>query len=171
MLYELLRRRRGEIVHAWIEDTLASYSERAAEAWARERDPFANPVGHSLRVGMSAVVEWLLDGTDPESMRRGLDDILRIRAVQEFTPAQAVGFVARLKGILRRSTGARVDDDDARAELLELETRVDEVGLLAFDLYTQHRQRLYEGRVRELKRTIPWASTRAAQATVKGGGT
>ncbi len=171
MLQELLKQRRGEIVRAWLEDALAPYSERAAEAWTRERDPFANPVGHSLRVGMEAVVDWLLDGTDSEAMRRGLDDILRIRAVQELRPAEALAFVPALKRVLKTMLAERHPSDAARNEMADLESRVDEAGLIAFDCYEAHRQRLYEVRVRELKRTIPWASTRATPESLKGGGT
>jgi len=171
MLRELLRQRESEIVHAWMKDALAPYSERAVQAWTRERDPFANPVGHSLRVGMEAVVDWLLDGADPEPMRRGLDDILRIRAVQELAPGQAVAFVPGLKRILRETFGPHLEDASAREELANLETCVDEAALIAFDLYEAHRQRLFDVRVGELKRTIPWASTRPTSDTFKGGGT
>ncbi len=167
MLRELLRKRRDEVAQAWVQDTLSGYSAQAVAAWSRERDPFANPVGHSLRVGTRAVLDWLLDGDDAEAMRRGLDDILRIRAVQELSPRDAVGFVFRLKAVLRAELGEALRDPTVRQEMVEFEARLDEIGLEAFELFLAHREQLYELRVAELKRTIPWVAARGELAAAR----
>lgn len=167
MLRELLRKRRDEVARAWVEDALNAYSTRAVAAWSRERDPFANPVGHSLRVGTGALLDWLLDGDETEAMRRGLDDILRIRAVQELAPRDALGFVFRLKAVLRAELGEALGDAEVRRELVDLEARIDEVGLAAFELFLAHRERLYELRIAELKRTIPWVAARGELAAAE----
>jgi len=160
MIRELLRRHRDEVARTWFEDTLSAYPARAVEAWVRERDPFANPVGHGLRVGTGAVVDWLLGDGDAHTMRRGLDDILRVRAVQELSPGDALRFVFRLKAVLRAELGEALADPTLRQELAGLEARIDEIGLEAFELFLAHRERLYELRVAELKRTIPWIAAR-----------
>lgn len=167
MLRELLRKRRGEVARAWLHDTLSAYSDRAAAAWSRERDPFANPVGHSLRVGTGAFLDWLLDGDDAEAMRRGLDDILRIRAVQELAPGDALGFVFRLKAVIRSELGEALGDEQVRRELVDLEARIDDAGLVAFELFLAHRERLHELRIAELKRTIPWVAARGQLAAAE----
>ena len=166
MLRELLRERRDEVARVWLEDTLSSYPARAALAWSRESDPFANPVGHSLRVGTVAVLDWLLSG-EVDAVRQGLDDVLRIRAIQELSPKDAVRFVFRLKAVMRAELGEALRDATVRQELVEMETRIDELGLLAFELFVAHRERLYELRVAELKRSIPWLAARGELAAAE----
>ncbi len=133
------------------------------DAWRRERDRFANPVGHALREGTRAVLDALLDGAGQEAVRAGLAEIVKIRAIQEMTPGKAVAFVFRLKPVIRAELG-RALDDDGPLELAELEAGVDRAALAAFDLYVEYRERLVELRIAELKRNIPWAVARAELA-------
>lgn len=167
MLLELLRRRRGEVAERWFEEALAAYPPRTVDVWRRERDRFANPVGHALREGTRAVLDTLLDGGDPVAVRAGLAEILRIRAVQEMPPSTAVAFVFRLKAAVRAELGGTRLDADARHELAELERGIDEAALAAFDVYVENRERLAELRIDELKRNIPWAVARAELAAVE----
>lgn len=164
MLRELLKRRRTEVAERWFEDALSAYPSRTVDAWRRERDRFANPVGHALREGTRAVLDALLDGAGPEAVRAGLAEIVKIRAIQEMTPGKAVAFVFRLKPVIRAELGRALDDDDGLLELAELEAGVDQAALAAFDLYVEYRERLVELRMAELKRNIPWAVARAELA-------
>ncbi|TFG88864.1 MAG: hypothetical protein E4H17_01670, partial [Gemmatimonadales bacterium] len=63
---DLLREHQDAIVQRWIADILATYPEQATAAFGRERDRFANPVGHSVRVGTQGIVAALCDGMDPD---------------------------------------------------------------------------------------------------------
>jgi hypothetical protein len=166
VLLELLRRRRVELAERWFEEALAAYPPRTVDVWRRERDRFANPVGHALREGTRAVLDTLLDGGGPAAVRAGLVEILRIRAVQEMPPATAVAFVFRLKAVVRAEASGLLQHAAVRPELAELERAIDEVALAAFDLYVENRERLVELRIAELKRNIPWAVARAELAAV-----
>jgi RsbT co-antagonist protein rsbRD N-terminal domain len=152
-LRELLREREDAIVGRWLDDTLAAYPEEGARAFARERNRFANPVGHSLREGLRAIYQALVDGNDDEAIRHSLDDILQIRAVQQIPPTTAVGFLFHLKELLRTDFGG---GERLRADLEALNRRIDQAALVAFELYVAHRERVYELRLNEVKRTIPW---------------
>jgi hypothetical protein len=167
VLRELLGARRSEIAERWLEDTLSAYPPRTVDAWRRERDRFANPVGHALRVGTRAVLDALLDGPDAHAARRGLEEILKIRAVQEMAPSEAVQFVFRLKAVVRSGLGPILQEEAARRELAELEASIDDTALAAFDLYVENRTRLTELRIEELKRNIPWVVGRAELAAAE----
>jgi hypothetical protein len=82
-------------------------------------------------------------------MSASLEAIIRIRAVQDFTPSQAVAFVIQLKQIVREELGV-----GSSADLQGLEDRIDEVLLLAFDIYSKCRQKLNDIRVREVKNQV-----------------
>jgi hypothetical protein len=164
VLRELLKRRRAEIAERWFQDALSAYPSRAVDAWCRERDPFANPVGHALREGTRAVLDAVVDGTGPAAVRDGLGETLKIRAIQEMAPSVALAFVFRLKPVIRAELGQALGNDTVLRELAELEAAIDQAALTAFDLYVEHRERLVELRIAELKRNIPWAVARAELA-------
>jgi hypothetical protein len=154
-LGEYLQEREDGIVDRWVAHTLAAYPDEGAMAFARERNRFANPVGHSLRVGLHAIYEALVAGTNADTMRDALDDILRIRAVQQISAGTAVGFLFHLKELVRAEL-PRADGDRFRMELETLDRDIDHAALVAFEVYVAHRERLFELRMNEVKRTIPW---------------
>ena len=157
---DLLQQKKTSIVCRWIEGVLATYPEGACAAFARQKDPFANPIGHSLRVGLPAVFDALLGGPDFQKIREHLHEIVKIRAVQQFSPSQAVGFVFQLKEAIRSELRKATGDPQFAVELADFDTRVDQAALVAFDLLVQCRQRVTELRINELKRTVPWVERR-----------
>jgi hypothetical protein len=81
---------------------------------------------------------------ETERIAPALDALIRIRAVQDLTASQAVGFVFLLKPILREL--APVDDS--------LNDRIDRLALMAFDKYMQCREQLADIRVNEGQRRM-----------------
>ena len=155
-LRRLLQDKRDTIARAWLEYVLATYPGDSAAVFARERDPFANPVGHSLRVGIEGILDVLLDRTDVEGIREHLLGIMKIRAVQQFAPSQAVGFVFRLREIVRAELGGAAADPQFAVELAELEAQIDRIALAAFDAYVACREQVYQLRINEVKRQVSW---------------
>ena len=72
---------------------------------ARQKDPFANPVGHSLREGTRGIFEALLDGTDAEKIRDTCVRSSRSEQSSSFPPPEAVGFIFGLKEAIRAELG------------------------------------------------------------------
>ena len=162
-LRELLREREDAIVERWFRDTLAAYPCGAAAAFGRERNRFANPVGHSLRDGTQAIFDALLDNPESDTLGHALDGILSIRAVQQLPVGQAVGFLFRLKDLIRDALDGAATSDDVAAGLRELDGRIDRAALRAFETYVAYRELVCELRINELKRTIPWGMGRMKQ--------
>lgn len=160
MLGELLQERKDIIVRRWLEEALATYPPDGAAAFAREKDPFSNPVGHHLREATEGIVSALIAGEDADAASGHLVDIIRIRAVQQFTASQAVGFVFWLKRSIRQALEEVAGDPAVAAALLQLDARIDEIGLRAFDRYSQCREQLLELRINEVKRSVAWSVER-----------
>jgi hypothetical protein len=152
----LLQDRKDAIVQRWLDGILSAYPEEAANAFRRQKDPFANPVGHTLREGTRRILDAVLDGAEPDSVRDALRDIIKIRAVQEFTASQAVRFVFGLKDAMRVELKGERDDPQFRSDVYAFEARVDRVALDAFDLFVECREQVYELRVNEAKRRVAW---------------
>ena len=158
MLRELLRKHQAAIVQRWLEDALATYPADSAVAFGREQDPFANPVGHSLRLATRALFEALLDcdEMDARAIHEGLHEIIKIRAVQQFAASRAVGFVFQLKPAIRAELATAAGELRFASALAQLEGRIDQIALAAFDLFVQCREQVCELRVNEVKRTVAW---------------
>lgn len=144
-----LHERSSAIAEQWLRDALATYSDDAARAFARNKDPFTNPVGHALRVGTAAAVEALLDQKDVAEICSHLDDIIKMRAVQELTASEALAFVFMLKNAIRSEVGS----DDA-GSAAGLDDKIDRLALRAFDVYLAYREQVYDLRVNEVKRSV-----------------
>jgi hypothetical protein len=153
---ELLRQHRDAIVTRWLEAALSAYPSEGSAAFRREKDPFANPVGHYLRTGTGEIFDLLLAGADEAKARQALQEIIKIRAVQELSPSRAVGFVLDLKDAVRAELGEEATAPQVAAEVAAFGRRVDDVALLAFEVYVECRERLSELRINEAKRQVSW---------------
>jgi hypothetical protein len=137
---------REAIAEEWLGRVLHTYPDQTAAFLARETDPFRNPVGHTLRQALAILVEELLIGMDREKVTAALDSVVQIRAVQDFTPSRSMEFLFQLKPILaQHAPGPRLE---------QLHARVDEMALLALDLYVKYRERIFEIRYNEAKRRV-----------------
>jgi hypothetical protein len=83
---------------------------------------------------------------DAAKMGPALESIVRLRAVQDFTPSQAVGFVYLLREIFQEELAGREPPD--------VQKRIDEIALRAFDLFMKCREEIYEIKAREAQRKL-----------------
>lgn len=147
-LNEALAAKRGAVLERWFQAVLATYPAETARFLAGGADPFANPVGHTVREGLGRLYDRFVADAPVTELSSAIDGIVRIRAVQEFTPSAAVGFVYTLRGILREELA---DSDIDPAGQAALESGIDRLALVAFDVYMQCREKIFEIRVREIK--------------------
>ncbi len=153
---ELLLKNEDAIAGRWLDDVLATYSDNASVTFKQQKDPFANPVGNSLRLGTRGIVETLLREVDSEKIHGHLCEMVKIRAVQQFSPSEAVGFVFRLKEAVRAGLGKAAAEPRFSADLTKLDGQIDQIALAAFDIFTQCREQVSELRLNEVKRRVSW---------------
>lgn len=151
MLEELLTRKKGSIVEKWFRRVLDTYPPDTAGFLRREKDPFANPVGSALLEGVEGLYERLVRGGEEGDLDLFLDRMIRIRAVQDFSPSGALRFVLGLKSVVREELGREAFEKGLGRELEAFEDRIDELLLAAFDVYMKCREQIYELRVHEVK--------------------
>ncbi len=152
MLTALLEKRRQDILDRWVDAVLDSYPADTAAFLRGQKDRFRNPVGHTLRTAAGKIVDGLVAGDEVDSMVLPLDDIIKIRSIQDYTASQAVSFVYLLKQAVRTS----LQEEDLSAlthgDLLALEDRIDRLALTAFDVYMRCRERIYEIKANEVRK-------------------
>ena len=149
-ILEQLEAKKSAILEKWSQLIIDTYPADTAEFLRRETDRFANPVGCTIEQGIKTIYDELLCDMNVEKLSTSLDDIIRIRSVQDFTPSQAIGFFFLLKQAARDELTNEIEENPASEELLKFESRIDELALLAFDIYTKCREQIYKIRVNEV---------------------
>jgi hypothetical protein len=158
----LLARRREAVTERWLSQILPTDPKKSPFPQVRrQQDPFANPMVHKLTVGTRAVVDALLAGAPPAEVEGPLLEMVKLRSVQDLTPAEAVSFIFQLKDAISDELRAELKAGVPAAELLELFGRIDQVALLAFDIYMRCRERICEIRVNEARRQVSGQLRRA----------
>jgi hypothetical protein len=161
MLINLLEQRKTAILKKWFALAIETYPSDTAKFLKSQKDPFANPVGRTIYQGLEALLNELLKGIDYEKLVSSLDPIIRIRAIQNFSPSQAIGFIFFLKNVIRESLLKEIVEKEIVNELMLFESKIDEIILIAFNLYIQCKEKVYELKANELKNRTLKAFERA----------
>lgn len=176
-LYNLLSEKKSAILNRWYDAVLDTYPSDTSGFLKGQKNPFLNPVGSTIFQGIENLFEELLYEKNPHSpphppltkggQERGkggmgglsgeraslfLDNIIRIRAVQEFTPSRSIVFILLLKNAIREELKNELVERQLLEELLFFESKIDDMALLSFDIYMKCREKLYELKVNELRR-------------------
>jgi hypothetical protein len=86
----------------------------------------------------------------PETVKTFLDGIVRIRAIQDFAPSEAVAFIFKLKKIVRQELGGEVLLMPGMTdELTAFDSTIDDLALFSFDIYVKCREKIYELKAKE----------------------
>ncbi|MEJ2658490.1 MAG: RsbRD N-terminal domain-containing protein [Desulfobacterales bacterium] len=157
----LLAQRKTSIVKKWFASAIETYPSDTATFLKSQKDPFANPVGRTIYHGLEGLFDVLLKEMDHEAVRSFLDPIIRIRAIQNFSPFQATRFIFFLKDTVRAIIQKENPEAELFNELLLFESKIDELGLIAFDIYMQCREKIYELKANEMKNRTLKAFERA----------
>jgi hypothetical protein len=163
LLEHLLQTRREPILHKWLDLIYEAYPVDSHTFLKQVEDPFSNPVGHTFRQSTETLFDALCTGGDPDEVAAALDGIVRIRAVQSGTAAQATAFAFLLKNVIREEVRDRLADPAWRDALLEFESRIDGLALAAFEHYTACREQIYRIRTREAQKQSEGLARRAGK--------
>lgn len=142
------------ILNRWLQLVLETYPADTQRFLKKQKDPFANPVRHTLSVGLEKIYQELLKGMDRARVSPPLEDIIRLRAVQDFSPSQAIAFIFRLKSVIREALEEENRDNLLSHELSILESRIDELAMIAFDLYVKCREKIYALSAKEARNQV-----------------
>ncbi len=140
---------RSEIIDRWVDYALSSYS--SSSFFKKEKDSFANPVGANFRQAFASLFPVLIKGGERAEYEAFLEQFIAIRAVQEFSPFQALAPLNAVKHIVREVFATDGAYQHLVAELYDFDFAVDLCLLAAFDIYMQYRERLYTVRLQEIR--------------------
>jgi hypothetical protein len=146
-----LSQKRAAILERWFQLILDTYPADTSRFLKEEKDRFANPVGYTISQETEVLYEELLHGMDFDKLSGSLDNIIRIRSVQDFSPSQAIAFTFFLKKAIREELESEIGEKGLFKELSRFESRIDQLACLAFDIYVKCREQFYRIKVNEAK--------------------
>lgn len=153
-LTNLLTQKKSQILDRWIKLLFDSYPPESAIFLKKEKDNFDNPVGSGLSRGLYGLFDALIQEMETEQVLAALDEVIRIRALQDCAPSKALAFIFLLKNIVREELAEELEEENLAAELADLDSRIDGLSLLGFDVYTRRREKLNEIRINEVKNRV-----------------
>jgi len=149
-----LAQKKSAILGRWLSTIYESYPPETAIFLRKEKNRFDNPAGYRISEGLEGLYGALLQEMERDEILTWLDEIIRIRALQNFAPSQALAFIFLLKTVIRQELADEIRQENLAAELLDLESRIDGLALLGFDVYTKRREKIYEIKADEAKRRV-----------------
>jgi len=149
-LEEFLSGKKDDVLKKWFELVLQTYPADTSTFLRSQKNPFANPVGNAIYQGIEKILDELISPASRE-FSEFLDNIIRVRAVQDFSPSQAISFIFSLKKVIREELGQSFQGSLPYEEVLSLESRIDALALSSFDLFMKCREKLYDIKANELR--------------------
>ncbi len=147
-----LKAKKAVIVKKWFDAVADTYPENTSSFLKKQKAQFTNPVGYTLSEGLEGLFESLLKGLITDAVKTFLDGIIRIRAIQDFTPSEAVSFIFLLKKIIRQELGNEVLlQPGMNDELTAFDSSIDELALFSFDIFMNCREKIYELKANEAR--------------------
>jgi hypothetical protein len=153
-LEDFLLQKKSHILKRWLNLILETYPADTQRFLKHQKNEFLNPVGSTIAKEIDILFSDLVKGIDSERTSASLDRIIRIRAIQDFSPSKAVSFIYLIKKVVREEILKDHPEHQVSDQLLALESRLDEMALLAFDIYVKCREKMYEIRANEAKKQV-----------------
>ena len=151
MLVNLLKNKKSQLVQEWIQSIIETYPVVTSKFFGQQKNRFSNPVGFTITQCAEKLFDKIVDDKNIEDIKVTLVDLIKIRAVQNFSPSEAVGFIFSLKKILCEMFEKEIIDNNSLKEIINIESKIDSAALAAFDLYMESREKVFEIKVNEIK--------------------
>ena len=149
---DIISARRDAAIQNGTEAVFAMYPFETTGFIRTQRDQFANPVGHATRAAGEQIYDAVTGrDVDMEKVHASVAALIRIRAVQDLKPEQAVGVLYLYKPVLRESLLRDMLVVDVQG-FLDMGERLDTLCLMAFNLYLADREQVYAERVAQQRR-------------------
>lgn len=148
-LFDTLAARRETVLDRWFDAIVNTYPGLSS-VFLHKKHPFGNPVGVGISAALTGVYDELLAPCLGDGVAAQVESIMRIRSVQDFTPAQAAAVFFLLKPVVHETCAGELAADGL-AEYLVLESRIDALALMAFEAHSRFREQVFEMRIADFK--------------------
>ena len=151
-LNRLMQAKHEELLGKWFEQAIAVYPVEAHKYFVKVDKDFTNPVGSNIYRSMDHLLGELHGDRDADKLYQHLEMILKIRAVQDLKPSKALAFLPSFKNLVVKVFQSEIKSGEiTQTELEDLFSDVDTLMLIAFDLYSESKEMIYNLRIAQIK--------------------
>jgi hypothetical protein len=151
LLVQLMTKKKAAIVDRWLNLIMNSYPAETSRLLKQKLDQFTNPVGYTISKEIPVLYQELFHEMRSEVLLTSLGNIIRILSIQDFAPSHSIAFIIFLKKAIRDELADELKKEQLYEPLLAVESRIDELVLLAMGVYAQCREKVHEIRVNEAR--------------------
>jgi hypothetical protein len=148
-LEKLLKENKAGVLQKWEDCLLEKFAPDTVQIFKKQKDQFANPMGHKISAGLGELFDVICDTGDHEVETPALGQLIKLRAIQQISASDAVSFVFQLKRIVREVC-RKAKVTESYEEWLAFDARVDAAALAVFDMFMASREQIYKVRMSEL---------------------
>lgn len=146
--YKLMNDHKQQILSAWQQAAIRFDDDQSIVR--KQQGRFSDPINYVITENTGEILEQLMKQDNGLELVKPLETIIKLKATQQCRPSEALEFVFVLKKIIREAM--KEEGSYWEAELREMDQRIDEMGMLAFDIYSECRAKICELRVNEIIR-------------------
>ena len=136
MLQQHLKQNKDSITARWIDQTINTYGPEMVRFLKQEKDQFANPVRNTIVTSLKDILEGILNSKNIDELYPELEEIVKLRAVQDFSPSSALSFLFSLKNIIRDEVNSTDQIEITSTEMQVMDDKIDTLLKMAFDIYS-----------------------------------
>ncbi|HDZ22975.1 MAG TPA: hypothetical protein ENH70_00370 [Desulfobacteraceae bacterium] len=153
ILADLLSGQKAGITRKCLDALIDSYPSDTRRFLRKEKSRFANPVGQTYREEVDRLFEAFVND-EADKMNSALDAILRVRAIQDFSPSGAVGFLFEFKKVIRNALQEKGSGNGTSVLVQDVDEKLDRLLLTGFEIYSKRREKIFDLRANEIKRQV-----------------
>jgi AAA+ ATPase superfamily predicted ATPase len=146
MLQVFLKQNRESILQKWTDQTIGTYGPEMVRFLKKEKNQFSNPVRNTIVTSLENIYNCILDEKVVDDYQ-GLHEIIKLRAVQDFSPSKALAFLFDLKKIIRKD----LIENNKQDLIISVDDKFDTLLGQAFDIYNDCRMKINEIKISEIK--------------------
>uniref|UniRef100_A0A7C4AK58 RsbT co-antagonist protein RsbRD N-terminal domain-containing protein n=1 Tax=Thermodesulfovibrio aggregans TaxID=86166 RepID=A0A7C4AK58_9BACT len=149
---DFLLKKRDVIVSKSFDLIISTYPENTQIFFKERKRQFTNPVGYTIYDSIEQIIDRLIENDSRDSFVSPLEEIIKIRAVQDFTPSDAIGFIFLIKKVIYEELHKEMEIQ----EVIDFLSRFDSLALIAFDIFMKYREKIYDLKAKELINRTWW---------------
>lgn len=151
-LNKFLQKRKSALLNKWFEKILQTYPEETRPFLREKEKTFSNAIGSTLYEALQGLLAEIIHEKDERKIRKFLKEIIQLRAIQDLSPSQALSFLPTLKKIVKEDLVDNNLNISYFKDLEFLNSVIDDLIFLAFDIYMGFRENVFHLKIKELKK-------------------
>lgn len=151
-IIKFLNDKRNDIIEKWQNAIIDTYPQPAGKFLHGNKNQFANPIGFTVNKELPNIFQQLITDMNADVLKKSISDIIRIRAVQQFTPNEATSFILLLKTIIKNEIFQFINDKEMIESYFKLEGNIDKMMAIAYESYLDMRMIMADIKLDEVKR-------------------